>query len=393
MPSPAPATRPRKTSPANWAPRGPAAPTRNPPDALDAAIIFAPVGPLVPAALRAVGPGGVVVCAGIHMSDIPAFPYAILWGERVLRSVANLTRARRRGFSRAGAAREGANPAGAVPARGRERGARRPARWTHQRCGGPRSVALTPRNPAPSLDFTRNSRGDDAAMGKAIRERWHNGKGIINGWLAIPSGFAAEVMAQAGWDAVTVDIQHGVQDYQSMLACFQGIQPHGVPPLVRVPWNEPGIIGKVLDAGAQGRDLPDDQHPRPGRGLRLRLPLPAARHPQLRPDPRRHLRPGRRRLHRSRQCRDPRHADDRNARGDQQPRRHPRRDRGSTPFMSVPTISPSRSASPRAPTATSRSCWRSSNRSLRPRPSAASWRGSIAAAAHMPRACRKWGSA
>jgi len=89
-------------------------------------------------------------------------------------------------------------------------------------------------------------------MGKAIRERWHNGKGIINGWLAIPSGFAAEVMAQAGWDAVTVDIQHGVQDYQSMLACFQGIQPHGVPPLVRVPWNEAGIIGKVLDAGAQG---------------------------------------------------------------------------------------------------------------------------------------------
>jgi alcohol dehydrogenase, propanol-preferring len=63
-----------------------------PPEELDAAIIFAPVGELVPAALRAVGPGGVVVCAGIHMSDIPAFPYAILWGERILRSVANLTR-------------------------------------------------------------------------------------------------------------------------------------------------------------------------------------------------------------------------------------------------------------------------------------------------------------
>ena len=63
------------------------------PEELDAAIIFAPVGGLVPAALRAVGPGGVVVCAGIHMSDIPSFPYEILWGERVLRSVANLTRA------------------------------------------------------------------------------------------------------------------------------------------------------------------------------------------------------------------------------------------------------------------------------------------------------------
>lgn len=63
-----------------------------PPEPLEAAIIFAPVGTLVPAALRAVEPGGVVVCAGIHMSDIPAFPYAALWGERVVRSVANLTR-------------------------------------------------------------------------------------------------------------------------------------------------------------------------------------------------------------------------------------------------------------------------------------------------------------
>jgi len=62
------------------------------PEPLDAAIIFAPVGELVPAALRAVGPGGIVVCAGIHMSDIPSFPYAVLWQERVLRSVANLTR-------------------------------------------------------------------------------------------------------------------------------------------------------------------------------------------------------------------------------------------------------------------------------------------------------------
>jgi propanol-preferring alcohol dehydrogenase len=62
------------------------------PAAVEAALIFAPVGALVPAALRHVRKGGVVVCAGIHMSDIPAFPYEILWGERVLRSVANLTR-------------------------------------------------------------------------------------------------------------------------------------------------------------------------------------------------------------------------------------------------------------------------------------------------------------
>jgi len=63
-----------------------------PPAALDAAILFAPVGALVPVALRAIRPGGTVVCAGIYMSDIPSFPYSILWEERVLRSVANLTR-------------------------------------------------------------------------------------------------------------------------------------------------------------------------------------------------------------------------------------------------------------------------------------------------------------
>ena len=62
------------------------------PAPLDAAIIFAPAGALVPAALAATAKGGTVVCAGIHMSDIPAFPYRLLWGERVLRSVANLTR-------------------------------------------------------------------------------------------------------------------------------------------------------------------------------------------------------------------------------------------------------------------------------------------------------------
>jgi propanol-preferring alcohol dehydrogenase len=73
---------------AEWA----GASEESPPVALDAAIIFAPVGALVPAALRAVVKGGIVVCGGIHMSPIPSFPYEILWGERVVRSVANLTR-------------------------------------------------------------------------------------------------------------------------------------------------------------------------------------------------------------------------------------------------------------------------------------------------------------
>jgi propanol-preferring alcohol dehydrogenase len=73
---------------ATWA----GASTEPPPIVLDAAIIFAPVGRLVPEALARVAPGGVVICAGIHMSDIPAFPYRLLWGERHIRSVANLTR-------------------------------------------------------------------------------------------------------------------------------------------------------------------------------------------------------------------------------------------------------------------------------------------------------------
>lgn len=73
---------------ANWA----AGTDEAPPQPLDAALIFAPAGPLVPIALRHLDKGGCVVCAGIHMSDIPAFPYADLWGERMIRSVANLTR-------------------------------------------------------------------------------------------------------------------------------------------------------------------------------------------------------------------------------------------------------------------------------------------------------------
>jgi 4-hydroxy-2-oxoheptanedioate aldolase len=83
-------------------------------------------------------------------------------------------------------------------------------------------------------------------MATRVKQRIAEGKACVNGWLAIPSGFSAEVMAQCGWDSVTVDMQHGVQDYQSMVQCFQAMQAHPVTPMVRVPWNEPGIIGKAL---------------------------------------------------------------------------------------------------------------------------------------------------
>ncbi len=87
-------------------------------------------------------------------------------------------------------------------------------------------------------------------MANKLKQIWAEGRAAVNGWLAIPSGFSAEVMAQCGFDTVTVDLQHGVQDYQSMVQCFQAMGAHPVTPLVRVPWNEPGIIGKVLDGGA-----------------------------------------------------------------------------------------------------------------------------------------------
>lgn len=89
-------------------------------------------------------------------------------------------------------------------------------------------------------------------MPNRLKQIWGEGRAAVNGWLAIPSGFSAEVVAQCGFDTVTVDLQHGVQDYHSMVSCFQAMQAHPVTPMVRVPWNEPGIIGKVLDGGAMG---------------------------------------------------------------------------------------------------------------------------------------------
>ncbi len=85
-----------------------------------------------------------------------------------------------------------------------------------------------------------------------LKARLKSGKAAVNGWLAIPSGYSAEVMAQCGFDSITVDMQHGVQDYQTMIQCFQAIERHPVARMVRVPWNEPGIIGKSLDGGAWG---------------------------------------------------------------------------------------------------------------------------------------------
>jgi len=85
-----------------------------------------------------------------------------------------------------------------------------------------------------------------------LRSIWKTGGAAVNGWLAIPSGFSAEVMAQQGWDTLTIDLQHGVVDYATMIPMLQAISTTDTVPLVRVPWLEPGILMKTLDAGAYG---------------------------------------------------------------------------------------------------------------------------------------------
>ena len=85
-----------------------------------------------------------------------------------------------------------------------------------------------------------------------LRTMWQNDQAVVNGWLAIPSSFSAEVMAHQGWDSLTIDLQHGVIDYAQMLPMLQAISTTHTVPIVRVPWLEPGILMKVLDAGAYG---------------------------------------------------------------------------------------------------------------------------------------------
>jgi 4-hydroxy-2-oxoheptanedioate aldolase len=85
-----------------------------------------------------------------------------------------------------------------------------------------------------------------------LSEAWAEGRRTANGWLSIPSSFAAEVMAHQGWDRLTIDLQHGVVDYQAAVAMLQAISTTVTVPIVRVPWLDPGIVMKMLDAGSYG---------------------------------------------------------------------------------------------------------------------------------------------
>jgi 4-hydroxy-2-oxoheptanedioate aldolase len=83
-----------------------------------------------------------------------------------------------------------------------------------------------------------------------LRKLWAADKPAVNGWLAIANGFSAEIMAHAGFDSLTIDLQHGVVDYQAMVGMLQAVSTTDTVPVVRVPWLEPGIVMKALDAGA-----------------------------------------------------------------------------------------------------------------------------------------------
>jgi len=85
-----------------------------------------------------------------------------------------------------------------------------------------------------------------------LKAKWAAGQATINGWLSVGNAFTAEVMAAQGYDSVSIDVQHGALDYSSVLPMFQAMRASGVVPMARVPWLEPGIVMKVLDAGAYG---------------------------------------------------------------------------------------------------------------------------------------------
>ncbi|HEX2529747.1 MAG TPA: aldolase/citrate lyase family protein [Geminicoccus sp.] len=85
-----------------------------------------------------------------------------------------------------------------------------------------------------------------------LRQIWADNKAALNGWLAIPSSFSAEIMAHQGFDTLTVDLQHGVADYQTAITMLQAVATTSTVPLCRVPWNEPGIVQRMLDAGVMG---------------------------------------------------------------------------------------------------------------------------------------------
>jgi 4-hydroxy-2-oxoheptanedioate aldolase len=87
---------------------------------------------------------------------------------------------------------------------------------------------------------------------ESLKLRWQRGEVTLGAWCMIPSSLTAEILAKGGFDWVLIDMQHGCMDYQTAVEMIRAIDLAGITPLVRIPWNEPGIIGRMLDAGAMG---------------------------------------------------------------------------------------------------------------------------------------------
>jgi 4-hydroxy-2-oxoheptanedioate aldolase len=107
-----------------------------------------------------------------------------------------------------------------------------------------------------NINGSTDPREETAMRENRLRTLWKEDKAVVNGWLAVPHGVCAEVMAAQGWDSLTIDMQHGLVDYQAMVSMLQAISTTSTMPVVRVPWLEPGIIMKSLDAGAYGLICP-----------------------------------------------------------------------------------------------------------------------------------------
>jgi 4-hydroxy-2-oxoheptanedioate aldolase len=96
----------------------------------------------------------------------------------------------------------------------------------------------------------QNSFVGDCAMTGSIKDRWRQGEVTLGAWLMVPSPLTAEILAKSGFDWALVDMQHGCMDYETAVDMIRAIDLAGGMPVVRVPWNEPGIVGRMLDAGA-----------------------------------------------------------------------------------------------------------------------------------------------
>ncbi len=117
---------------------------------------------------------------------------------------------------------------------------------------------------------------------KAAKER----RTLFNAWLTLNNPFLIELIGEAGWDCITIDQQHGLGGNEALLGCLTAARACGLPAIVRVAENDPGLIGRALDAGAQGIMCPADRERRGRRSLRAGGEIPAAGQSQLGPLPR-----------------------------------------------------------------------------------------------------------